>query len=101
MWQYKGVSQIHRNNEISLDKQALEASNRNALYEYSCSRHIKLLLLILIHLVDIWYDDKYLYKVVISTIQTPAHDLKVKIKDLEFSCLRILSEGIWSFVHAS
>ena len=58
---------------------------------------IKLLLLILIHLVDIWYDDKYLYKVVISTIQTPANDLKVKVKDLEFSRLKILSEGSSSF----
>ena len=57
----------------------------------------KLLLLILIHLVDIWYDDKYSYKVVISTIQTPAHDLKAKVTDLEFSCLKILSEGISSF----
>ena len=47
-----------------------EASNRNTLYKYSSNRHIKLLFLILIDLVDIWYDDKYLYKVVMSTIQT-------------------------------
>ena len=60
------------------------ASNRNALYKYSFSRHIKLLLLILIHLADTWYDDKYSYKVVISTIQTPAHDLKVKATDRIF-----------------
>ena len=53
------------------------------LIKYSSSRHIKLLLLILIHLVGIWYEDKNLYKVVISTIQTPAHDLKVKITDIK------------------
>ena len=51
--------------------------------KYSSSRHIKVLLLIVIHLVDIWYDDKYLYRVVISTVQTPAYDLEVKAEDIK------------------
>ena len=34
-------------------------------------------------------------------MQTPAHELKAKVTDLEFSCLKIVSDGIWSFVRAS
>ena len=35
------------------------------------------------NLVYIWYDDRYLCKVLSTTIPTPARDLKVKVTDLE------------------
>ena len=91
MWHCKGVSQIHLNNDISLGKQVhvigvhfistllVDISNYCFLFKYT------------------WYDDKYWYKIVISTIQAPVNDIKVKVIDLEFSCLKILSEGISSF----
>ena len=32
-------------------------------------------------LVHAWYDDKYWYKMLYSTIPAPVHDLKVKVTD--------------------
>ena len=34
-------------------------------------------------LVYIWYDDRDRSKILISTIPTPMHDLKIKVTDLE------------------
>ena len=38
-------------------------------------------------LVHVWYDDGYWSKILHSTIPTPIHDLKIKVKDLELLCL--------------
>ena len=35
-------------------------------------------------LVHVWYDDKYWSKILLGTIPTPVHDLKVKVTDLNF-----------------
>ena len=37
-------------------------------------------------LVNIWHDYRYLYKILYSTIHTPAYDLEVKFTDLEILC---------------
>ena len=37
-------------------------------------------------LVPIWYHDRYVLKVFISTISTQDRDLEVKLTDLEFKC---------------
>ena len=37
-------------------------------------------------LVYIWYDYRCLSKILLSTIHTPAHDLEVKVTDLEILC---------------
>ena len=34
----------------------------------------------------VWYDDRYLSKLLCSTIPTPIQVIKVKVKDLEFLC---------------
>ena len=34
-------------------------------------------------LVYVWYDDRQWSKILLSTIPTPMHDLKVKVTDLE------------------
>ena len=41
----------------------------------------------LMDFVYIWYDDRYLSKILFSTIPTPMHDLKVKVTDLELFML--------------
>ena len=41
----------------------------------------------LMDLVYIWYDDRFWFKLLFSTIPTPMHDLKVKATDLELLCL--------------
>ena len=33
-----------------------------------------------------WYDDRHWSKILLSTISTPIHDLKIKVTDLELSC---------------
>ena len=33
-----------------------------------------------------WYDDRYRFKILLSTISTLMHDIKVKVTDLEFLC---------------
>ena len=38
------------------------------------------------YLVHIWYDDRYEFKHLGSTIPTPVNNLKVKVTDLEFLC---------------
>ena len=35
------------------------------------------------HLLYIWYDNKYWFKILFGTTPTPAFDLKVKVTDLE------------------
>ena len=37
-------------------------------------------------LVYIWYADRYLSKILFSTIPTLMHDLKVKVMDFELLC---------------
>ena len=37
-------------------------------------------------LVHVCYDDRYWSKILLSTISTPVHDLKVKVTDLELLC---------------
>ena len=34
-------------------------------------------------LFHFWCDDRYWFKILLSTISTPMHDLKVKVTDLE------------------
>ena len=34
-------------------------------------------------LVYIWYDNRYMSKILFRTIPTPMHDFKVKVTDLE------------------
>ena len=41
-------------------------------------------------LVHVWYHDRYWSKILHSTIPTPIHDLKVKVTDLELSCLSFM-----------
>ena len=36
-------------------------------------------------LVHVWYDDRYWFKILHSTIPTSIHDLKVKVTDIELS----------------
>ena len=36
--------------------------------------------------VYVWYDDRPWSKILLSTITTPMHDLKVKVTDLEHLC---------------
>ena len=38
------------------------------------------------YLVHVWYDDRYWSKILCSTIPTPVHDLKVKVRALDFLC---------------
>ena len=37
-------------------------------------------------LVYIWYDYRYCFKILFSTIPIPAYDLEVKVTDLEILC---------------
>ena len=39
-------------------------------------------------LVYVWYDDSHWSKILLSTIPTPMHDLKVKVTDFELLCLK-------------
>ena len=39
-----------------------------------------------VDLVYIWYDYRCWSKILLSTIHTPAHDLDVKVMDLEILC---------------
>ena len=40
--------------------------------------------------IHVWYDDRYLSKILRGTISTLVHDLKVKVMDWEVLCERIL-----------
>ena len=40
--------------------------------------------------VQLWRDDRALSKILCSTIPIPVHDLKIKLKDLEFFCVKSL-----------
>ena len=48
----------------------------------------------LIHLVHIWFDDRYRSKVLFSNTLTHAYDLKVKVMDLEIFNVKDLGLGI-------
>ena len=37
-------------------------------------------------LVYIWYNYRWWFKILLSTIHTPAYDLEVKVADLEILC---------------
>ena len=50
-----------------------------------------------VDLVYIWYDDRYWSKVLFTTIPIPAHDLKVKVTDLELEA--IIAQTICLLVH--
>ena len=41
----------------------------------------------MIYLNYVWYDDRYWFKILFSTIPTPGNDLQIKITDLEIVCL--------------
>ena len=40
-------------------------------------------------LVYIWYDDRYMSKILFITIPTPMHDFKVKVTDLETCMVKL------------
>ena len=41
-------------------------------------------------LVYVWYDDRHWSKILLSTIPTRMHDLKVKVTDLELLCSSLI-----------
>ena len=43
------------------------------------------------YLVHIWYEDRYWSKILHSTVPIHIHDFKVKVTDLEISCLSFMS----------
>ena len=45
--------------------------------------------------VHMLHDDRYLSKILCSTIPTPLHDLKVKITETEFLCLSFALNFLW------
>ena len=40
--------------------------------------------------IQLWRDDKALSKILCSTIPIPVHDLKIKVTDFEFFCVKSL-----------
>ena len=36
--------------------------------------------------IQLWCDDRALYKILCSTIPIPVHDLKIKVLDFDFLC---------------
>ena len=40
--------------------------------------------------IHLWRDDRALSKILCSTIPVPVHDLKIKITDFEFFCVKSL-----------
>ena len=40
--------------------------------------------------IQLWRDDRALSKILCSTIPIPVHDLKVKVTDFEFFCVKSL-----------
>ena len=44
--------------------------------------------------IQLWRDDRALSKILCSTIPIPVHDLKIKVKDLEFFCVTSLQSQL-------
>ena len=40
--------------------------------------------------IQLWCDDRALSKILCSTIPIPVHDLKIKVTDFEFFCVKSL-----------
>ena len=40
--------------------------------------------------IKLWHDDRALSKILCSTIPVPVHDLKIKVTDFEFFCVKSL-----------
>ena len=40
--------------------------------------------------IQLWRDDRALSKILCSTIPIPVHDLKIKLKDFDFFCVKSL-----------
>ena len=40
--------------------------------------------------IQLWHDDRALSKILSSTIPIPVHDLKIKVTDFEFFCVKSL-----------
>ena len=53
----------------------------------------------LMDIIQLWRDDRALSKMFCSTIPIPLHDLKIKVTDLEFFCIKSsqcqLSQNLW------
>ena len=49
--------------------------------------------------IQLWRDDRALSKILCSTIPIPAHDLKIKLTDFEFFCIKSLQcqllQSLW------
>ena len=49
--------------------------------------------------IQLWRSDKALSKILSSTILNPVHDLKIKITDFEFSCVKFIKyqllQSLW------
>ena len=49
--------------------------------------------------IQLWRDDRALSKILCSTIPIPVHDLKIKLKDFEFFCVKSLQcqllQSLW------
>ena len=49
--------------------------------------------------IQLWRDDRALSKILCSTIPIPVHDLKIKVTDFEFFCVKSsqcqLSQNLW------
>ena len=50
--------------------------------------------------IQLWRDDRALFKILCSTIPIPVHDLKIKVTDFEFFCVKSLQrqllQSLWS-----
>ena len=44
--------------------------------------------------IQLWRDDRALSKILCSTIPIPVHDLKIKLKDFEFFCVKSLQSQL-------
>ena len=49
--------------------------------------------------IHLWHDDRALSKILRSSIPIPVHDLKVKVMDFDFFCVKFLQcqflQGLW------
>ena len=52
-----------------------------------------------IDFIELWHDDRALSKILCSTIPIPVHDLKIKVTDFEFFCVKSLQcqllQSLW------
>ena len=51
--------------------------------------------------IQLWRDDRALSKILCSTIPIPVHDLKIKVTDFKFFCVKSLQcqllQSLWLF----